>query len=100
MESKSVEADPGKLSAFPNPFNPATAISFQLLSVSDVTLAAYDLLGREVAALFKGRLGAGVHTVRWDASPLSCGVYFIRLNASPCPGGISHVEMTKVCLIK
>jgi len=38
-------------SAYPNPFNYYTRLSFELPAASEVRLAVYDLLGREVAVL-------------------------------------------------
>jgi chitinase len=66
---------------YPNPFNPTTAISCQLLARSFVNLRIYDVLGREVAVLVDGELGSGNHRVVWDASGFSSGVYFYRLQA-------------------
>ncbi len=39
---------------YPNPFNPATRIRFELARGHFVTLKIYDVLGREVANLFEG----------------------------------------------
>jgi hypothetical protein len=66
---------------YPNPFNPTTVVRYQLPAAGDVTLAVYDLLGREVAVLVRGRVDAGVHEVTFDASGLSSGVYLYRLSA-------------------
>ncbi len=66
---------------YPNPFNPTTTIACSLPSAARVTLAVYDLLGREVALLMDGVYGAGVYPVRWDASSRPSGVYFCRLSA-------------------
>lgn len=66
---------------YPNPFNPTTSISFDIPSQSRVTLAVYDLLGREVAHLIDGTLNAGTHIVLFDGSTLASGVYFYRLAA-------------------
>ncbi len=66
---------------YPNPFNPTTGIRFQTSGISPVRLAVYDILGREVAVLVNGRVAAGTHEVRFDASKLSSGVYFYRLTA-------------------
>jgi hypothetical protein len=64
---------------FPNPFNPTTAISYQLSAVSEVRLAVYDLLGREVATLVKGIQQPGPHTAQWNAAGASSGMYICRL---------------------
>lgn len=66
---------------YPNPFNPTTVIDYRLSVASDVKLAVYDLLGREVAVLVNGVQPPGSHTVRFDASSLSTGVYMYRLSA-------------------
>ncbi|HYE95926.1 MAG TPA: T9SS type A sorting domain-containing protein [Rubricoccaceae bacterium] len=67
--------------AYPNPFNPATRIGFDLPEAADVRLAVYDVLGREVAVLAEGRHTAGTHEVVFDAAGLPSGVYVYRLEA-------------------
>ena len=64
---------------FPNPFNPATTITFELPQSSDVRLSVFDLLGREMSVLVNGRLEAGRHEVRFDGTDVSTGAYFYRL---------------------
>tara|TARA_R110000868_G_scaffold304437_11_gene565161 strand:- start:3608 stop:8617 length:5010 start_codon:yes stop_codon:yes gene_type:complete len=64
---------------YPNPFNPETTIEFGLPIQSQVNLAVYDILGREVAKIVEGELNAGFYSYNWDASSLSSGVYFYRL---------------------
>ncbi len=66
---------------YPNPFNPSTDIRFSVASNALVTLAVYDVLGREVAVLFNRDLPAGSYTVAFDASELAGGIYYYTLKA-------------------
>jgi hypothetical protein len=66
---------------YPNPFNPSTKISFALPAERFVSLAVYDLLGREVAELAGRVMEAGRHDLVWDAAGFSAGVYLYRLSA-------------------
>lgn len=66
---------------YPNPFNPATHIRFDLPSEKHVVLMIYDITGRQVAKLIDGFKPAGIHQVVFDAKDLSSGVYFARLEA-------------------
>ena len=66
---------------YPNPFNPTTVISYQLPVASQVRLAIYDMLGREVATLIDGEIAAGRHSINFNGSNLSSGVYLYRLQA-------------------
>ena len=78
-------APPDKFEAyqnFPNPFNPTTAISFQLSAVSRVSLRIYNMLGQEVALLVDGDRSAGYHQETWDAARYSSGVYVYQLIAT------------------
>ncbi|HDH57040.1 MAG TPA: T9SS type A sorting domain-containing protein [Bacteroidetes bacterium] len=68
-------------SNYPNPFNPMTAISYQLEAVSFVNLTVYDTGGREIVELVNGWRDAGIHQAAFDASNLASGVYIYRITA-------------------
>jgi hypothetical protein len=67
--------------ARPNPFNPTTAISYQLSADSFVSLRVYDTAGRRVSELVNGWREAGSHEATFDGSKLASGVYVYRLTA-------------------
>lgn len=66
---------------YPNPFNPVTYINFSLPQASDVKLAVYDMLGREIALLANGKFDAGSYSIDYDASNLPSGIYFYTITA-------------------
>jgi hypothetical protein len=69
-----------KLSAYPNPFNPTTTLTFALPSPSLVTLEVFDVLGRSVYQKDLGRMNAGEHRIQFDGEDLSSGTYFAHLS--------------------
>ncbi len=78
----------------PNPFNPETAISYQLSAFGKVTLKVFDALGREVSELVNEEKATGRYTVKFDGSKLSSGIYFYQLRSG------DFVETKKFVLIK
>lgn len=66
---------------FPNPFNPSTAISYQLSADSFVTLDVLDVLGREISSIVHAQQSAGSYKVEFNAGSRPSGVYFARLQA-------------------
>jgi len=72
--------------AHPNPFNAAAVIPFELPRSADVTLAVYDLAGREVARLAQGRLPAGRHSATFNGAGLTTGLYIYKLEAGKFTG--------------
>lgn len=66
---------------FPNPFNPATVISYRVPVASMVRIVVYDVLGREVKVLVGEQKAPGVYTVRLDAKGMASGVYLYRMTA-------------------
>jgi hypothetical protein len=67
---------------YPNPFNPITSISFAIPKAGIVSLAVYDVLGREVSSVLNEFKSAGKHSVNFDASGFSSGVYFYTLRVN------------------
>ena len=71
----------------PNPFNPSTAISFNLPEdFQEVNLSVFDIRGRLVINLISGTRSEGAYTVFWNGKDkngmdLPSGVYFCRLRA-------------------
>ncbi|MEE2876335.1 MAG: T9SS type A sorting domain-containing protein [Candidatus Neomarinimicrobiota bacterium] len=79
---------------YPNPFNPATVITFTLPKTFEVELKIYDLLGEEMAVLSSGRYDAGRHNVTWEAGAFPAGIYLAHLQAD----GIAQTR--KMILLK
>lgn len=67
---------------YPNPFNPATTIKFELPKDAFVNITIYDNLGREVQKLVNTQMEAGYHSVVWDATNFASGVYFYKMTAA------------------
>ena len=65
---------------YPNPFNPSTTIAFDVPHTSDISIAVYDLLGRQVRTLVNGSLPAGKHQVTLNAQGMSSGLYVVRFD--------------------
>lgn len=88
------------LGAHPNPFNPQTHIHFDLPSPGQVTLAVYDMTGREVSTVLKGFRQAGSHQVSWNGASSSSGIYLVRLSVSDELGQVKYTKAHKLLLVK
>jgi hypothetical protein len=80
-QREKVLPDKVKLTSYPNPVDRQGTIEYALPDSKKVTLRVYDVLGRRVATLEKGRREAGRHQVQLDTGSLASGVYFGRLRA-------------------
>jgi len=74
-------------SCFPNPFNPATRIAFDLSSPGHVSLRIYDAAGRLVRILVDENRKSGRFEEVWNGTDnrggqVASGVYFYRLTTS------------------
>ena len=71
--------------AYPNPFNPATTLSFGLPQPAQVILNIYNIRGQLVWT-HQQQAAAGRHQLRWHSRddrgrPLSSGLYILELRA-------------------
>ncbi len=81
---------------YPNPFNPVTTIEYSVAeNNSNVKLAVYDLLGREVAVIVNEVQKTGNYKVNFDGSNLSSGMYFYKMQA-----GTDFTAVKKMILVK
>jgi len=64
---------------YPNPFNPATTLRYELALDTHVQLKVYDLAGRMVRSLVNEFQPAGNYQYRFDARDLPSGVYVAEL---------------------
>ncbi|MDP1994880.1 MAG: T9SS type A sorting domain-containing protein, partial [Ignavibacteria bacterium] len=79
---------------FPNPFNPATTITYQLPKRGSVILKIFDILGNEVRTLVNENKEMGRYTIRFDASSLASGMYVYQLRVN------DYTSAKKMLLIK
>jgi hypothetical protein len=89
----------GQLQVSPNPFNPATSISFVVGERQHVRVGVYDVRGRLVADLANDSYPVGRHVLEWrgrDAAgrAMPSGTYFFRFDL----GG--RVAVRKALLMK
>lgn len=73
---------------FPNPFNPATEIRFDLNRPGLTVLKIYNIVGQLVQTLVNQELPAGSYQVTFSAGNLGSGIYFYRLEQN----GFSQVR--------
>lgn len=79
---------------YPNPFNPATTIKFDVPVHSFTKLIIYDLTGKTVRTLVNQDLNAGRYAYNFDGSGLASGIYLYRITA----GDFNNVR--KMVLVK
>jgi hypothetical protein len=77
----------------PNPVQNRATLSFAVKEAQETTIRLYNVLGQEVATLYRGTPTAG-ESQRLDlsATGLSSGVYFLRLQA----GGQTRTQKVTV----
>jgi hypothetical protein len=84
----------------PNPFNPATTITYRApAGAGHVEIAIYDVAGRRVATLHAGHSSPGTHGIVWDGlddggNRVASGTYFVRMTTP------DHTSIRKMTLLK
>lgn len=73
------------ISSYPNPFNNAATIRYNISSGGNYELSVFDILGRRVRTLVEGYLPAGENVIVWDGTnnareSVASGIYFVNLH--------------------
>lgn len=81
--------------AYPNPFNPTTALHFAVARDQEVQVALFDASGRQISVLFAGTARANeTQRIDIDAGDLPSGSYVVRI------AGADFAESETITLIK
>ncbi|MDP6771985.1 MAG: T9SS type A sorting domain-containing protein, partial [Anaerolineales bacterium] len=80
--------------AYPNPFNPTTAMTLTMPVSGEMQVEVYNLLGQVVTTLASGYKDAGTYNLTWDAADVSSGMYFVKAQAE------GFTETQKLILLK
>ena len=69
---------------YPNPFNPMTTISFEMIRSGAVTIDIFNIRGQKIRSLVSGMYTTGSHSVVWNGlsdngQSVSSGVYFYQM---------------------
>ena len=72
--------------AYPNPFNPSTTISFDVLNAEQVVISIYNIKGQLVKNMCNQVYDKGYHSIIWNGTDnkgtkCSTGVYFYKMQA-------------------
>lgn len=86
-------------SAYPNPFNPSTSISFDLAEKAGVNIEIFNIKGQKVKSLINEEISAGRHSVVWNGQDenhkkVSSGVYFYKMQAG------KYIKINKMIMMK
>jgi hypothetical protein len=80
---------------YPNPFNNAFSIQYQLERPDRVEIDLYNIRGQHVGNILNQYKSAGSHTINYQISELSSGIYLVNLRLQ---SGIN--SMKKVIYLK
>ncbi len=67
---------------YPNPFNEATTIAFNLANPAQVAISIHDITGRLVAILADEKMEAGPQEILFKRNHLVAGTYIVNVNTS------------------
>ena len=87
-------ADFAILGAYPNPFNPSTALNYSIPANGYLEITIYDLQGRLIESLYSDYALAGKQRVIWNADIYSSGVYLAQFKYE------STLQTQKLLLMK
>ncbi|HRJ98363.1 MAG TPA: T9SS type A sorting domain-containing protein [Ignavibacteria bacterium] len=79
---------------FPNPFNPSTTITYDLIKRDFVSLKIFNLLGKELLTVVNKEQDPGIYTLNFDGTNFSGGIYFYRIETK------NFTDTKKMMLLK
>ncbi len=79
---------------FPNPFNPSTNISVNILVAGEYRIRVYNVTGKVVTELENGFLSTGTHEYTFNGAGLTSGIYFFEIKSQTSVRAIKMI-MTK-----
>ena len=87
---------------YPNPFNPVTNIYYSVNHESNVTLKIYDVLGKEILTVNRGKQKEGFYSYIFHGENLPSGMYFYRLitESTDLSNNFFKIETRKMVLLK
>ncbi len=91
---------------YPNPFNSTATIKYSLPFASNVRIAIYDVMGKEVKSFVSNSHVAGIHQLNWNGTNnngglVSSGIYFINFMINSVSGEKRSLTKTsKLILLK
>jgi hypothetical protein len=73
------------LTNYPNPFNPATKITFNISEACNIELEIFNVKGQKIKTLLNEKLDKGIHNVIWNGKDdskrsVGSGVYFYNIS--------------------
>jgi hypothetical protein len=80
------------ISITPNPFDELIRIEFYMRESADVLIQVFELSGKVVATLAKGRMSAGDHCIDWKAPYLPDALYVVTVDVN---GKTVHAKTAK-----
>jgi len=85
--------------AYPNPFNPCTAISYSLKDAGDVTITIYNVRGQQVKSFREDHSSGGKYRIIWDGTndqgkSMSSGIYYYHMKSG------NYIAIKKMVLMK
>ena len=89
-----IPESPFLATAYPNPFNSSTTISYGIPKAANVRITICDISGRCIETLIDEEVSPGHYKVTWSPQDVSAGIYVVRLEA-----GVKRASL-KVALIR
>ncbi|HUF08573.1 MAG TPA: FG-GAP-like repeat-containing protein [Rhodothermales bacterium] len=82
------------VTVYPNPFVFSSTIGYELEDDGNVDIRVYDVLGREIVALFAGNQKSGAHELVWNRQDccdrrVAPGLYIVRVVAGRETGSVA-----------